>query len=136
MVFKGLENGGGPTGRFGAALSTGAVSACFSQMNLITLCIIDKLSWRRTDAQLKFIVKRLRRPYISQRNIPRSRRPAADEQTPKQGRPAQYQNRGAIKICLGLLTAPSLWITSSRRWITNTIYPPATTRGGRNSSLR
>lgn len=60
---------------------------------------IDKLMAGELDAQLVYR-KRLRRPlHEYQRNIPPHVRAArlADEQNLKQGRPAQYQNRGAIK---------------------------------------
>ncbi|MGK7488626.1 DNA polymerase II, partial [Salmonella enterica] len=60
---------------------------------------IDKLMAGELDAQLVYR-KRLRRPlHEYQRNVPPHVRAArlADEQNLKQGRPAQYQNRGAIK---------------------------------------
>ncbi|EJK3082227.1 DNA polymerase II [Salmonella enterica] len=60
---------------------------------------IDKLMAGELDAQLVYR-KRLRRPlHEYQRNIPPHVRAArlADEQNLKRGRPAQYQNRGAIK---------------------------------------
>ncbi|EDV0747431.1 DNA polymerase II, partial [Salmonella enterica subsp. enterica serovar Enteritidis] len=60
---------------------------------------IDKLMAGELDAQLVYR-KRLRRPlHEYQRNVPPHVRAArlADEQNLKQGRPTQYQNRGAIK---------------------------------------
>lgn len=60
---------------------------------------IDKLMAGELDAQLVYR-KRLRRPlHEYQRNVPPHVRAArlADEQNLKRGRPAQYQNRGAIK---------------------------------------
>ncbi len=85
---------------------------------------IDKLMAGELDAQLVYR-KRLRRPlHEYQRNIPPHVRAArlADEQNLKRGRPAQYQNRGAIKY-VWTVNGPEPWITSSRRWITNTILP-------------
>lgn len=61
---------------------------------------IDKLMAGELDARSTVYRKRLRRPlHEYQRNIPPHVRAArlADEQNLKQGRPAQYQNRGAIK---------------------------------------
>ncbi|VEC93913.1 DNA polymerase II [Salmonella enterica subsp. enterica] len=88
------------------------------------------------DAQLVYR-KRLRRPlHEYQRNIPPHVRAArlADEQNLKQGRPAQYQNRGAINMS-GLLTARAPGLPAVAAGLRTLSYPPATTRGGRNSSF-